>query len=103
MSSAVTARVWNSAGFVRWAPKCNFVGYDIGRVKVPAGECGKECLNNRLCTHFTNTLYTCYLKRNVNGWTEWSSSNTDCGFVLGRSLQSTSIVREMIGERVAAV
>lgn len=101
MSSAVTGRVWNSAGFVRWSPNCNFVGYDIGRVHVPAIECGKECINNPGCTHFTNTLYTCYLKRNVNGWTERRSSNTDCGFVLGRSLQSTNIVREMIGKRVA--
>jgi hypothetical protein len=66
-------------------------------VKVPAGECAKECINNPGCTHFTNTLY---LKRNVNGWTEWSSSITDCGFFLGRSLQSTNIIREMIGERV---
>ncbi|EFX73208.1 hypothetical protein DAPPUDRAFT_325481 [Daphnia pulex] len=91
MLATASARVWNYAegNQVRWSGNCNFRGYDFQTVFVPNDRCGRACLDNSFCTHFTNTRTTCFLKRNLDGWREQFSRNEDCGFIPARTKQST--------------
>ena len=53
---------WNGNN---WALSCDFVGNDIGNVRVSGGECGSACYNNPTCTHFTWNSHmggTCWMK-----------------------------------------
>jgi hypothetical protein len=89
----VSARVWDymEGNQVRWSPYCSFpssAGSDIAVVSVPSYRCGRECLNNWGCTHFTARRSTCTLKRNEDSWTEVFSATEECGFIPGRSNQS---------------
>ncbi|EFX73209.1 hypothetical protein DAPPUDRAFT_325482 [Daphnia pulex] len=90
-TGTVSARVWNYAegNHVRWSGNCNFSGYDFQQVHVSNDKCGRACLDHWACTHFSNTCNTCFLKRNTAGWTEQFSRYEDCGFIPGRSNQST--------------
>ena len=56
---------WNGNN---WAVSCQFVGNDIGSVRVSGEECGSACYHNSACTHFTWTKDmggTCWLKLGV--------------------------------------
>ena len=86
----VFARVWEYAerGQVRWASNCDFANFTFLSVDVRSSRCGRECLNNWGCTHFTARRSTCTLKRNEDSWTEVFSATEECGFIPGRSNQS---------------
>ncbi|KAI9559911.1 hypothetical protein GHT06_013918 [Daphnia sinensis] len=94
--TTASVRFCNKSGAVRWSYGCDFNGNDMLALRVPNWDCGRQCVNNAACTHFTNTLYTCLLKRNVHGWREINSPNTDCGFIVGRSRQSHHVIRDFL-------
>jgi hypothetical protein len=54
---------WNDgAGGVKWQKNCDYVGGDIGNVRVDGPHCGMTCLNRYGCNHFTYKDGVCYLK-----------------------------------------
>jgi hypothetical protein len=90
---SVFARVWEYAerGQVRWASNCDFANFTFLSVDVANSRCGRECLNNWGCTHFTARLRNCTLKRNmeqINDTDTAPSLGQDCGFIAGRSNQN---------------
>ena len=51
-------------GAVSWAKNCDFVGHDTAKMDAPVDTmCGKNCLANTKCTHYTWQQGTCFLKR----------------------------------------
>jgi hypothetical protein len=59
---------WNTSddGF-KWRPNCDFPGHDIGRITITTAtreECGRLCIANPECSHFTfEHLENCYMKK----------------------------------------
>ncbi|KAK4029990.1 hypothetical protein OUZ56_022948 [Daphnia magna] len=94
--TTASVRFWNKSGAVRWSYGCDFKGHDMLTLRVPNWDCGRQCVNNAACTHFTNTLYTCILKRNVRGSRAINSPSTDCGFIVGRSRQSEHVINDFL-------
>ena len=71
----------------KWAEKCDFNGYDIGKMTNSSlGSCGYACAANLNCTRFSfdDVTATCFLKN-------WPTSNPApkfkvsfyCGYVIG--------------------
>jgi hypothetical protein len=96
--TTVFARVWDYAegGQVRWSTNCNFNVSDIQTVFVPNNQCGRVCIDNWACTHFTASRTVCVLKRNLTGMTEVFSRTEICGFLSGRSNQSTETQKTLV-------
>ncbi len=45
---------WNDGdGGVKWLPNCDYVGGDIGNLRVDGPQCGGACGNRYACNHFT--------------------------------------------------
>ncbi|XP_046656144.1 uncharacterized protein LOC124349511 [Daphnia pulicaria] len=88
--TTVSARLWeySDSNQVRWSTNCNFLGSDYLLIFAANDQCGKICLDNWGCTHFTASRTSCSLKRNTIGWTESFSRNEVSGFIPGRSTQS---------------
>ena len=91
VSELRVATVWKVDGQVTWGDDCAFPGQDLdgtpSRNIAKKEDCGKICLANSLCDHFTwNTDKTCWLK---NQWTGTASQiyklGARCGYITGRS------------------
>ena len=78
----------------KWAEKCDFNGYDIGKMTNSSlGSCGIACAANLNCTRFSfdDVTATCFMKN-------WPTSNPapkfkvsfDCGYVIGRPTMETT-------------
>jgi hypothetical protein len=85
---------WSSgeSGAVSWAKDCEFLGHDIEKLNVPVDTvCGKYCLQNQKCTHFTWLKGTCILKSNQRQKAEEPSKNV--GAICGYMNERTDFVR----------
>ena len=91
MRAGLKARtVWQDGdgGRVKWAEYCDFPGGDIVRLDDVAGEfCGRKCLNERRCTHFTWLAErVCVLKTSARQFWAAQENLKDysvCGWVVG--------------------
>ena len=79
----------------KWAEKCDFNGYDIGKMTNSSlGSCGNACAAKLNCDRFSfdDVTATCFLKN-------WPTSNPApkfkvsfyCGYVIGRPTMETPI------------
>ena len=50
-------------------------------------QCQDLCFQNPICTHFTFSSGTCYLKRNTGQFNEIAVTGPSCGFIRSRSSQ----------------
>ena len=85
----VSSRMWfGGENFkVTWAYGCDYYGNDIASLSIANGKCGRSCLNNKECTHFTWLDGTCYLKH-VSNRKDAKDFNVDgafCGFIETRT------------------
>ena len=82
---------WRTGGSgALWDYHCDFYGRDIARSPSSGGECGAKCASNSQCPHFTYRDGFCYLKRSTSALREKSEIGPICGFIRGRSSQSTN-------------
>ena len=80
--SSVFAFNWQSgANNVQWATGCDFYGGDLYPVASTGENCGGNCVNVALCTHFTYFQGTCYLKHFDNVATATNLNGGVCGWV----------------------
>ena len=83
---------WKADGGVIWANDCDFWGQDITKTptkNTKKEDCGKLCLDNPECDHFTwNNYGECWLKKwSGKGPTAANSNekNFRCGFIPSRA------------------
>ena len=96
MVSSVSARdwKWGNSNFIEWGNNCDFNGNDLvdsngyvtGQVST-VEQCQDLCFQNPICTHFTFSSGTCYLKRSTGQFNEIAVTGPSCGFIRGRSSQ----------------
>ena len=82
-------RAWQ-IGYARlkWDNNCDFNGHDIACMSgFQDGECAKMCFHNDRCTHFTQNGECCL--KNADRIAEIERPSAVCGFIPGRSKQST--------------
>ena len=87
-STCDTYTQWNdSDDGVSWAKDCDFTGHDIFKTNSPSTDCGKLCLKNKQCTHFTWSKGNCHLKSNFRQKAEEPSKRTGdiCGYMVART------------------
>ncbi|KZS16378.1 Peroxinectin-like protein [Daphnia magna] len=54
---------WNTGyGGVKWLFNCDFPGYDIGNQPSSGENCGRICIENSNCNHFSYHNGICYMK-----------------------------------------
>lgn len=85
-----SARKWNVGdnGLVRWDLDCKFEGLDeIAQKTIPGDHCGRFCMANDGCTHFTHKGGICHLKKSTIHWQEEGEYLSACGFIPSRSKQ----------------
>lgn len=72
---------WNTGyGGVKWLFNCDFPGYDIGNQPSSGEDCGRICMDNKSCNHFSHKDGICYMK-NVPIHVNRSPANgVVCGF-----------------------
>ncbi|KAK4015611.1 hypothetical protein OUZ56_030586 [Daphnia magna] len=72
---------WNTGyGNVKWLFNCDFPGYDIGNQPSSGEDCGRICMDNKSCNHFSHKDGICYMK-NVPIHVNRSPANgVVCGF-----------------------
>ncbi|CAI5743875.1 unnamed protein product [Peronospora destructor] len=78
-----------SQGRVVWEDNCNFYGHDYRSMKAIPAVCGGVCASDAACTHWAWNNYkggTCWFKTG-NRSTKIAKWGTNCGYVLGRSVQ----------------
>lgn len=78
----------SEGGAVSWAKDCDFKGHDVSIVNSYNHEsCGKLCLSNTDCSHFTWSVAKCYMKKNFRETAEEPSKSTGdyCGFMPKRT------------------
>lgn len=69
-------------GGVKWLPNCDYVGGDIGKLRVDGAQCGRACINRDGCNHFTYKDGVCYLKSHKLSTRRSECSACDvCGFL----------------------
>ncbi|EFX87207.1 hypothetical protein DAPPUDRAFT_236047 [Daphnia pulex] len=88
--TAESARKWKEGdnGLVRWDLDCTFESsVHIASKDIPGDQCGRFCLANKDCTHFTYKSGTCYLKRSTIHWQEEGEYLSACGFIPSRTSQ----------------
>ena len=78
-----------NGGAVYWDHNCDFNGADIISYYDSQANCGGDCVSNPQCTHFGAINGVCYLKT-ASCMNETPSPGEVCGFVVGRSQQTTS-------------
>lgn len=88
-STCDTYTQWNESedGAVSWAKDCDFTGHSSVRIDGPENGCGKLCLDDKQCTHFTWSKGFCYLKSNFRQKAEEPSKSTGdiCGYMTART------------------
>jgi len=78
----------SEGGSVSWAKDCEFLGHDMEKLNAPVDtNCGRHCLQNDKCTHFTWLKGTCILKSNPRQKAEEPSKNVGavCGYMNDRT------------------
>nr|CAH0109142.1 unnamed protein product [Daphnia galeata] len=93
--SSVSARDWKEGdnGDVRWDNYCRYVGDYISYKHSTDRQCGRVCLFNYRCTHFTHGDGVCYMYASIFGRSVdygWAPGWV-CGYVPDRILD-TSVV-----------
>ena len=89
--TTVSARHWmdgvhGDSGLVRWDLYCRYVGDYIGLQRSQNYECGRVCLTNSRCTHFTDGDGNCFMYNSPNGKQvdyDWAPG-WNCGYVPNR-------------------
>nr|CAH0100969.1 unnamed protein product [Daphnia galeata] len=85
-ATVVDAQHNTGDGGVKWLPNCDYFGGDIDRNRVPVEECGRACIDNPGCNHFTYVNGNCLLKRHDQSFRRKPCSACDlCGFIPWRS------------------
>ena len=90
---------WNTGdGGFKWRTNCDFSFYDIGKIPITTAtreECGRFCIANPQCSHFTfGYLENCYMKKapstTVRRDFDYKSKGI-CGFIPWRLDSETGI------------
>ena len=93
MSSMASARDWKNSHSGYWYDlDCDFNGHDISCMNnLSMGECAQRCVAHGDCTHFTQREGDnfCCIKNHRSGFLEINHPGHRCGFIPGRSDQST--------------
>jgi hypothetical protein len=81
---------WNTGeGGVKWLPNCDFPGHDIGNRPSAGDRCGRLCIDNPNCNHFSHYNGICYMKNIADIWTPRKPANgVVCGFLTCHSSYS---------------
>lgn len=76
-----------SNGLVKWAKDCNFMGNNIDEIRnVREEDCGRVCLADRACTHFSWLEETCFLKEIKRQPKKSFEESGRCGLITNRVL-----------------
>jgi hypothetical protein len=73
-------------GGVIWLHNCDYIDGDLqqhqGALRIPVEECGRACINNPRCNHFTYEDGECILKIHELSFGRTPCSSCDlCGFL----------------------
>ena len=67
-----------------WGERCDFPGTEIRQVPSRGEECGKLCIAEQRCTHFSWSSNNCNLKMAQNARAIASPQEGICGWVTAR-------------------
>ncbi|KAI9556722.1 hypothetical protein GHT06_016513 [Daphnia sinensis] len=73
---------WNTGyGGVKWLLNCDFPGYDIGNRPSSGQDCGRICMENPNCNHFSHFNGICYMKTVPIAVPRTPANGVMCGFL----------------------